>query len=188
MTLKDIILTTAMYLGREDVIAYLQNPNTSTENTDVLSVVDNLTRCVNLVINELSASYFPLIKEENVTTENNKIRYDSLSETAVQIVEIVDEYENKVNFEICPEYVLLYQTNVKVRYKYIPCNLGLDSQAGYQESVVPTRVLAYGTASEFCLTEKGFNESLLWRNRFCDALGVLLKPKNSKIKDRRFFV
>lgn len=186
MKLKDVLLTTSMYLGREDVICYLQNPNDTLDNNNTLSLVDSLTRCANLVINELATTYLPLVKEEQMMAQNGKIRYDELSERATEIVEIVDEYGNKVNFKVFAEYVEVYKTKLTVKYKYIPSNLDLNDDVGYEETKVPIRVLAYATASEFCLIEKGYQESLMWRNRFCESLSNLITPKNYKIKERRF--
>lgn len=187
MELNKIVLITAMYLGRDDVVSFLENENQTAE-TGTLELINNLTRCANLVINELSLSYIPMYKDKVVNTTNNRVYYSELDETVTEIINVCDEYGADIDFSVKPEYIEVNHGRVTVRYKYIPSNYGLDDEIGYTEAQAPARILAYGTASEYCLAEHGFEESLMWRNRFCEALSNLISPKNKKIKERRFFL
>ncbi|MBQ0099039.1 MAG: hypothetical protein KBS91_00630 [Firmicutes bacterium] len=185
MKLKEIVKITAMYLGRNDVISYLDSTN-GTANANVLELINNLTRCANLVINELALSYIPMYKEENVNVLNNKINYSSLDENVTEIVAVYDEYGNDVHYVVYPEYIECNVSSVKVRYKYLPSNYGLNDDIGYSESQISSRIIAYGTASEYCLLSREYQESLMWRNRFNDGVSCVLMPKNGIIKNRRF--
>ena len=46
--------------------------------------------------------------------------------------------------------------------------------------------LAYGVLAEFCLTEARFDEAVMWHERYVNAVNLLLKPKNTRIKGRTF--
>lgn len=188
MQLKEIVKITAMYLGRGDVCDYLEAGNSAQPNSGILELVNNLTGCANLVINELALSYIPMYKEETVNNENGKINYSTLTERVTEIVDVIDDYGNSVEFKVFPEYLETFYSHVKIKYKYIPSNYGLTDNVGYLENQVPARIIAYGTAGEYCLTERGFQESLMWRTRFNDSLSTLLTPKNTIMKSRRFFL
>ncbi len=187
MKLSDIIKTTAMYLGRNDVISYLEDTSTTrTATANVLELINNLTRCSNLVINEIASSYIPMYKEENFEVNNGKILFTSFTESVSGIVEVFDEFGVNVSYKVFPEHIEVNESNVKVKYKYLPSNYSIDEEIGYTENIVPSRIIAYGTASEYCLLERSYQESLMWRNRFNDGLSVLLTPKNGLVKNRRF--
>lgn len=185
MKLKDVIKLCAVYLGRERVVKYLED-GINISDEDVLSTVDALTRCANVVISELACTFFPLVKKEKTGAEGGRTYYVNLTETPLEIKNVYNDAGSKIPFEVLPEYVKTDETSVTIEYAYLPANYDLNSHIGYTESKVPSRVLAYGTTAEFCLTERSFDESVMWRKRFTDALSLMLKPKNSKIKQRSF--
>lgn len=185
MKLKDIIKLSAVYLGRENVVSYLES-NTSTTDGNLLSAIDTFTRCANLVIAELSTSYVPLLKKETLQAENGKIYFSSLTETALEIVKVTDENGKEVDFIYKPDRIETDLSALNIEYKYLPSNLGLNDIVGYTERQVPSRIIAYGIAAEFSLCERAFDESVLWHNRFTSSLSLLLSPKNVKIKERSF--
>lgn len=185
MKLKEIVKTTAMYLGRNDVITYLEDTNANA-SSNVLELINNLTRCANLVINELALSYIPMYKEESISTTDNRVNYSDLDENVNEVIAVFDEYGNDVDYKINPEYIECNLNRVKIRYKYLPSNYGLNDDIGYSENQVSARIIAYGTASEVCLLSREYQESLMWRNRFNDGISCVLMPKNRIIKNRRF--
>ena len=184
MKLKDVIKLSAVYLGRENVVNYLEN--LKTEDDTVLYAVDTLTRCANITVSELASTFIPMIKKERVGTENGKIYYTELTETPLEIKNVYDSSGYKITFEINPEYVEVSGLEVFIEYVYLPTNYGISDSIGYTERQVPSRVIAYGVAAEFCLTERSFDESVMWRKRYTDALSLILAPKNKRIKQRRF--
>ena len=84
MTIKQIIKTTAVYLGRDDIIAYLDGELFDTPE-DVLKEleheVNSLTKCANLVINQLATEYVPLKSIDVVRSDNGQILYTSFPST-----------------------------------------------------------------------------------------------------------
>ena len=184
MNLKDVIKLSAVYLGRENVLKYLDG-NLGSSHDVVMSQVDTLTRCANVVISELASTFIPLIKREKVVAINGKLYYSAFSETPLEILGMYDGEEQE-EYKILPEYIEVKKTILTVEYKYLPPNYGLTDEIGYSEQELPLRILAYGTTAEFCLTEKSFDESVMWRKRFSDAIAMMFAPKNRKIKQRSF--
>lgn len=183
MTVKDIIKKTAVFLGRERVLAFLETGETT--DTDVYACINTLTRCANIVINELACTYISMKKKETVQTDNGRLYFSALSETVLKI-ESVKYGTEETSYKICDEYIDTLFPTVTIEYSYIPSNYGIDDVTGYSERDIPSRVIAYGVAAEYCLTERAFDESVMWHKRYSDSISEALKPKNVKIKDRSF--
>lgn len=185
MNVKDVVKYSATFLGRESVIKYLNGENTDADD-NVLATVDTFTRCVNLVVNELAASYLPMTKKRIFKTDNGRIYYKDFSETVLEIIGVYDDCENEIPFTQSAEYVETVYSEYAVEYAYLPPNYGLTDEIGYKENVVSARIIAYGVAAEFCITERAFDESVMWRKRFTDALSKIIPLKNKRLRARRF--
>ncbi len=183
MTIKEIIKISATYLGMEDVIKYLLELE---EGEYTLTEIDTLTRLANMVINELACSYVPLTVREQLITERRMINFSDLSECALEIICAYDTDKEPVEYEQFPEYIISPSMIASVEYRYLPSNYGLTDKVGYNENQVPARVIAYGVVSEYCLTERRFDESVMWHQKYLDAISDICTPKNSKIKQRRW--
>lgn len=185
MKIKDIIKLASTYLNREEILSYLDG-NTDSADENLLIQLDTFTRCANIVISELASTYLPLIKNEEFTTEFGKAYYKDFTERALSIKGVYDSKMKEVDYSVRTEYI---ETNVKkgvVCYQYVPGNYGLDDDIGYTEKDITPRILCFGVLGEFCLTERRFDESVMWRNRYVDEIASLVLPKNKSIKQRRF--
>jgi hypothetical protein len=185
MIIKDVIKLSATFLGRENVVRYLETEE-QTSDLNLLATVDTLTRCANLVINELAVSYVPMLKKERVKAKGGRVFYSDLSERVLEIMGAFDLDGNQIYFKQSPEYIETSYDEYMVEYACLPLNLGINDKTGYDEGRLPARVIAYGVTAEFCFTEHAFDESVLWHNRFTGALSTMLSPKSKIIKPRRF--
>ncbi|MBQ9514438.1 MAG: hypothetical protein IJR66_05650 [Clostridia bacterium] len=182
MTIKDIIKISATYLGKNNVLGYLSE--NSGNYGDAVMQIDNLTRCANLVIGELSASYFPMIKTENKVAENGKVPFSAFSETVTGIENVYDANGDKISYKVKPLFIEVNCPSVAVEYRYLPSNYGLTDVIGYTEKEVSARLIAYGVCSEYSIIERNFDESIAWRNRFNEEIKKLIAPKNATAKKR----
>lgn len=185
MNIKEVVRYSATFLGRENVIKYLDNENADTDD-NVLSTVDIFTRCANLVVNELSASYLPMTKKRTFKTDNGRIYYKDFPETVLEITGAYDDDGKDISYTQNAEYIETVYSEYSVEYNYLPPVYGLTEEIGYKENVISARVIAYGVTAEFCITERAFDESVMWRKRFTDALSQLIPPKNKVLRARRF--
>jgi hypothetical protein len=184
MTVKEVLKTTATLLGREDVSGYL-NDNSVEVGEDTLSALNVLVGLVNLVVNELSGTYIPLVKTETVPVENGRVYFSVLSETALKIQGVYSTAGKKIDYGYHPEYIIVNgQKQITIEYEYQPSNLGLEDSVGYNERQVSKRVIAYATAAEFCLTEGSFDKAVMWHERYVEEIKAICFPVNSKIKQR----
>lgn len=182
MTVKDVIKLTATLLGRENIIEYLK---TDEGDSNTLYQVDVMTRCANIVINELSTTYVPMCICEDVMPVDGKVYFVDLKESPLKILKVYSSNGKETNFSFHHEYLITPDAR-KIEYQYIPANYGITDTVGYKERQVPVRVLAYGTAAEYCLTERAFDDAVTWHKKYMDAIQEICSPKNVMVKHRRF--
>ena len=183
MTVKDVVKVQATLIGREDVVKYLSG-ELDNADTATLNAVDIMTRCVNLTVSELAFSHIPMTKTYEV--DGTEIVFKDVPDRLLRIVSVTDKRGNNVEYEYSPEKLSAKKSGLIFTYNYLPKNYQIDDQIEYAEEVLPLRVIAYGSLAEYLLTQRAFDESVMWRNRFVSELTLLLTPKNSKIKERRW--
>lgn len=187
MKLKEIAAAAAALMGEEKLVAYLDdtssNPQTD-ENT--LAAADKYARLCNLVISELAGSYIPMIARESVTVTGGKIYFTSLQKTALRIRAAYDSSDASLFFILHPEYMKVRGQAAIVEYEYMPDNVDLSEETGYNEKDITVGVLAYGVAAEVCLTEGRFEEAVLWRKRYSEGVMSRATPKAGVMKSRCF--
>ena len=183
MTVKEIVRLVATLLGKENVEKFLDGE--SGNFGDAERETDVICRCINMVINELACCYLPMVKKEKVTSLDGKIFFPTLSEQAVEIISVKNPYNEEIAYKIYPERLEVGESECVLEYRYLPANYDLEDTIGYEDKV-PQRLIAYGTAAEVCLTERAFDESVMWRKRFTDTLTELVKPKNVILQKRRW--
>ena len=184
MQLKEIIRSSALYLGLSDVSEYLENGGECGEET--LKTLNIMTRLGNLIISELASTYVPMLHTENISSVSGKIYFTALTFEAVKILKAETPFGDRADFKIFPEYMELKDGVYSVTYEYIPSNYGITDVIGYKTGDVPACALSYGLCAEYCLTQCRFEEAVSWRKRFIQAMEKFLTPKSRVAKGRAF--
>ena len=184
MKIKDIIKISACFLGLEDVISYLESDGEDNLSEGAVNKVSVMTTLANLVIDELSATYIPMYKTEQIKTGSTRLNFDALSENILAIKQVLNVQGEPLQYTLHSNFVTFPSSAYVIEYSYIPSNYGLTDIVGYLECQVPSRVIAYGLSAEYCLTERRFDEAVLWHKRYSDAVKELCVPKNKVVKKR----
>ncbi len=187
MTVGDVLKNVGIMIGRPDIVDFFgEQMNVGYETYDD---VMSLLKILNLVVSELSNTYFPLTTEQDVTFYNGQLPYADLEKRVVKVIEIYDYLGNKVDYKENAEYIELVgefsdSIMLTISYQFAPYDYYEDSEIGYAEKDVPARIIAYGVAAEFCISQSRFEEAVMHHNRYILALQELKGPKNKKIKAR----
>ena len=181
-TVKEIVLSAAADVGvYEQVKAYFDGDNDSTE-------ANKLLRCFNLVESELALDYLPLYAEDTVYTETGTVPYTKLTRHAVRVVEVTDEWENKVAFRLFPEHLKTQAGGtLRIRYAYAPVEKTLHDDSDYH-LWVSVRLFSYGVAAEYCLAHGLFEEAAVWDKKYKDAIAAACREKPTRIMQSRRWV
>lgn len=185
MTINEIVKTAAAYLGDDEVYEYLdESKGDKTADKTVLDAVNNYTRCANVVISELAASFIPMIKQEKIN--KNKIGFSELSEKILKIISVTDDCERDVAYETTLSEIKCNKNSFTITYSFLPSNYGLTDLCEFSDNKVTAANLGLGVAAEVCLTRRAFDESLIWRKRYSDAITEITVPKSVTAKKRRW--
>ncbi len=186
MTVGDILNKTGIMIGRPDISDYFSDGGGMGDET--YQDVAILLKILNLVVSELSNTYYPLITRQEVTFEDGKFYYDVLERRVVKILDVQDYLGNKVDYLENAEYIELVNnsdsTTLTLVYQFAPEQYFEDSEIGYSEKDIPSRVIAYGVAAEYCISKSRFEEAVMHHNRYIWAIKELKGIKNTKIKGR----
>ncbi len=183
MLVKEILALAAFEAGRTEVADDIVDEEPTMDDQ-----IDLLLRSYNLVENEIAFDYFPLIARERVTPTKNGVLFMQLAHAPVDVHAVKDEWGKDVRFEILPTRLVLPEGTgeVEVTYAYAPENKGLDDEPSFSGRI-SGRLLALGTASEYCLVRGLYEEAAMFETRFRDALRAagILRRKLS-IPSRRW--
>jgi len=187
MTVGDILKYVGIMISRIDVCDYFGEQNNNGEETyfDILT----LLKIINLVVSELSSTYLPLTTEQNVTFDDGKFAYSDLEKKVVKILDVHDGMGNKISYTETAEYIELDSTYsstsaLTVVYQFAPEEYNEESEIDYDEKDIPARVIAYGVAAEYCISQSRFDEATFHYDRYISAIQELKGVKNRKIKAR----
>ena len=148
MKIKDVIKTTALLLGKEDLYSALNEDNgLQNANKQVLADADLLTRLANLVITELCTTYIFMKKCQPINFNGGKAIYTDFEETPIKILGVYDEFGNSYSFTVKCDGVLATTSFATIEYAYKPNNYDLDSVIGYTEKDLSIRTLALGLSA-----------------------------------------
>lgn len=184
MKLKDVICVSASLLHLDDVVDVLEDKVVDNQYTS--PIIECLTNLCNLVTGELSSSYIPLVRADEVRVINNKISMTALQKRPTKIINVYDINGNPVQYTSDATTIYVNINNARVQYNYVAEKYKLSDDVGFTEQEISKVVLAYGVCAEYCLTERRFEEAVMWHQRFVDGVKQRVVPKNVKTSARRW--
>lgn len=181
MLVKDVVALAAETLGLEGVAGKLEEAEPSGE-------VRSLLRCYNLIENEVALDFFPLKAAETFVPEDEAVSYRRFSHAPVNILKVTDGEGRPVAFSVLPTVLSVpgCKGSVHVTYSYSPEAKALADETAFADNI-SARLLAFGVASEYCLTNRKYSEGAMWGRRYRDALraaGILRRTLS--VRSRRW--
>ncbi len=178
MTVEEVLILASKELNLPDTVrACIQGTNNGTAEREE---VQSLLHAFNMVENELAMDYLPLYTEEEIATDTGAVFYTSLTRKPVRILGVKDETDGSVRYEVFPEYVKTEKGKVRIRYTYMPDAKALDGESDYQIQA-SARLLAYGVATEYCLSRGLFDDASVWEKKYKQALKSAYKAYPSVV-------
>lgn len=170
MLLKDIIKEAATLL-KLDAVLNLPEMGGSKTDEQAGKELELLKDCVNLVLNEIASDYVPLEYIEEVLVSDSKIPYTALNKTALRVQSVKNGKGKDCYFKVYPSYIYTDCDGVcRIEYCYIPVPAqNLDDRLEHNQRVT-SRLIAYGTAREYCLIMSMYEEAVSFDGRFKDSL------------------
>ena len=174
MTLKNAIYYTAMLLQLDDTLSALENGEIDEEAL-------RLIRLANLVISEIATEYYPLKAEVIIkTNDEGEIAYDAFPTRPIEIYRAENGFGVSVPFSLLSDAVVMNKAGeYTFTYSYAPPLLELEDELPFPTKITE-RIVAYGTACEYCLISGMNEEAVTWDRRYKDAVTEAVYPKTEK--------
>lgn len=157
------------------------------DSEQVVEKINKLLKCFNLVYQDLTRDYMPLITEEVVNFENEKFDYKNLSKVLRDIVKIEDQNQ-AIPFRCFPTFVKASASKANIVYSYQPDELFVFSEIDDFAGKIDERTLAYGVVMEYCFLSSLSDEATIWENRYISCLQSALKKKSNIIMPKRRWI
>lgn len=182
MNVREILDTAVGYLGLENLTFSLDCPVVLSDSRAI-----KLMRAANLVVSEIASEYFPLLKEENIETENGIIEYTTLSERLLDVISLKNSSGENVRFKLFPTYLKTREGGeFTLTYQYMPPTLDVTSALPYDIKISP-RLFALGICSEYCLLSGMYEEGVMFDKKYREAIRAALSFKGEhKVASRRW--
>jgi len=186
--MMDVVKLAAVLLQLEGVLASLSGEEQPEGEQQEKAEADKklLLRCANLVVGEVAAEYLPLKAAEVLTSSDGNIDYSAFSKRPIEIYS-AKKNGLKCRYKMYPAKLITEAGEVEVCYSYVPESVGIDEELDFAEGKITPRILAYGTAAEYCLVNCLHEEAWVWDKRYKDSLfGALRAGRAVHIPARRW--
>lgn len=150
----------------------------------IVERINKIQVMVNGIICEIANYFVPLIIQKHVNTINGEVPLSNLRMNIVSVEKVVNEQGKEIDFEVYHDKIVMSENSGTVYLRIIPKTYNYTNEIEYTDLQVPSKVIVYGTAAEFCLSEGLFDEAVVWHEKYREQLKLLTKPKNYKTAKR----
>jgi len=206
MYVYEPIKLVCMYLNLDDCLSELnsviadaastnqhrlnQNSVVYTALSDVEKKLYALMQYAGVSCDEVATEFFPLIKNEGVTTNaQGNVLYSAFTKQVKKVMKISIDGQS-VAFSVLHDCIKTPHANMTINceYEYFPSYpVNMKSELDVYETI-PKRILAYKIASEYCLVKNLYDEYSFWERKFFDAISHLKSTLvNKKIKTKLLY-
>ncbi len=180
MTIGDILFYVADVSGRQDLKEKIKRNEVDFEDEEV----ERILSCYNLLVCELCEEIEPLIFSEDLQSQDGKFYYKDFQFKPTKILSVF-ENGKKIKFENLFTHLKVDAKEITVTYERAPKKPTELLEESEYSDVFSLRVLGSGVLAEYLLTIGLFDEAIVWRSRFEDAIKkYTLKKKRKIIKQR----
>ena len=186
MKVKEIIAYACGFIGEKEIEEKLESTSTVTFTDKEQEKVDALLRCFNLVNEEIASDYLPYLITEEINVDNSILNYSSLSKTIINIYAIKGTFGRNVRYKPYPDYVEIFGKAKLITYSFLPEKCELNDEFSFYNGL-SARILAYGIASEYLLSDGLSEDAEIWEERFKESLFVLSRKRSeTKLPKRKW--
>ncbi len=181
MTVKEILTLVCEFVGEREILKKFETEGELSSREQ--EKVEIMTRCFNLVNQEIASDYLPFLTRESVDT-NGILNFSELKKSVVHIYEIKNRFGINLKFKLFPNFAEVNGHARTVVYSFLPEELSLESTVEAPCNLTE-RIYAYGVASEYLLIDGLSEDAEIWENRFKEGLFMLSRKHGEHTLPKR---
>lgn len=189
MKAKEILKNVCVYLGKEELLASnIFNEDGEEPEKQDLSDLNLMLNSLNYAIYDI-ADYIPVCKEKEVTLVNGEVLLHDIDDNIKEIISVKTKAGRTLKYKYIENKLICLATNVVIRYMAYPKEATtIEDDVEDFGGRVSARIVAYGTASEYCLLQMLYDDASIWENRFKNAMLTAMRKKGEiKLKNRGWY-
>lgn len=180
MTVKNILKMAIIFLGLDELLATNIFSENGTEPTEYeQKTLDELIRCLNLVLEEIATEYVPIKDEKEVVFINKLCDISSIDEKFFEAISVSVNGKN-IDFLERDNFLIANASKAVVRYKKYPEELDISSSFSLFNKRLSPRIVAYGVSMEYSFIKTLSDEGAIWEKRYRDGLNSISTEKKGK--------
>ena len=180
MTAKDVLADVARIAEGEDLYNAIKTQTDSTDE-NVKKCLDVLFMCYKNVIKDIALNYYEFVAQ--VTINTNSLYLRSLPLPAIKIISLRDKNGKEItDAKLDGDYLRVGQIPYFLVYRAIPNVLSVTSTHPFENTVIGSNIVVYGTLAEYCLVNSRFEEALSWESKYRQSLNFISDNKSRKMK------
>ncbi len=189
MTTKQVINLAATFLGLDDFLEcsyFLENDEEMSDNST--QILNQLVRCLNLVVDEIATEYLPIYAYKKIVLTNGEFAIKEIDPNINCITKITNSGGHSVAFKILQGNIVCCENDVMVWYKKTPQKATKDGEVETFANLLSERILGYGVAMEYSFLNNSYDDATIWESRYKQSLlNIARKKKELKLKERKWF-
>ena len=184
MKVKDIIMTALRCIGRDDIVEQLSEVDNEDDldiDYEQSEVLATLLCCFNSVEDELARCYIPLETEEAMSSESGVYSFADFSLRPVKIISVKSNGK-PVKYSLTALSLITDSAEITVKYGYAPLKKGLFDDSAFSSVFANEKLVAAGTASEYCLIDGEAKLAQTWESVYRSEIDKIQRMHFSEIK------
>ena len=186
MIVKEILKDCALLLDRDDLNTYLNN-GVADDYVTASKDASVLLNAYNIVSQEISSEYLKLEYVETFSVKDGRVSFEKFKYTPLIIRSVKDKKGNKIAYQIEQGSIYTNFNEIEVTYVYSFPKKSLNDLTGYELTPITSKILQYGTLTEYLLIKGLYEEASLYNSKYVDALSnAINKSRSQKVKCREW--
>lgn len=185
MTVKDVMIICAKLLKNDELTEYLVS--NGEYDFDLEKERECYLRAYNLIAEELTCEYFPLVAQERFTPVNGKIKTSAFNKVPLKIKNVISADSGlPVKYRYINDCIAVGDGDVIVFYEHC-ADEASESKTFPLEPVPGKYVVAFGMAAEICYENGLAGEASVWKSKYDSAIrGRAAERRKLIIKQRKW--
>ncbi len=181
MTINEVIKLSCDFVNLSELKEVVGDATVS--DADQIKL-NKLLKCLNLAYEEICSEFLPILKKEVIVANNGEFYFSELAKPISAVVSLKSVTGENMKYLLSSDHISFDGESAILTYSTIPEQLDFGDEI---DTILPERVLAYGTAREYLLMQSLSDEATIFETRFKESLENIVRKKSALKMPAKFW-
>ena len=173
MTINNVIKLSCDFVNLPELKEFVGVEGADEANQEKLN---KLLKCLNLAYEEICSEFLPILHKEAIVSNNGEFYFSNLTKPICAVISLKTVTGQPLKYSLSSDHISFEGDSAILVYAVVPDQLNFSDEI---ETIIPERVLAYGTAREYFLMQSLSDEATIFETRFKDSLENVVRKKST---------